>query len=289
VGEQSNIDEAITAAKHLIACYDGMIAGLTNGKPYTLGQQAALDITSVQKQKLFDALDQVAAELVMIDDYDEYNGDGDVDAASTYVEHGIVTKEEIKKSIGVDYLAIAYPKQGGKTAAALAWAHKPEKLPYEYTFGTYIAPTTFLSMDSPEPAPSVYNQIVTQLTVSQVQKVLNELYKTNLSTLDSPYPYTYIPPKVKSYEEKQGVSSLLLSHWSGGGLEKNQTLSVDDTQYLIKQVTHTVTGISLVIEPLKQAIAKTQVIVDDLGHALKPLFPKPEPYYVKFNKPKGKK
>jgi len=256
VAEESNVDEAITTAKYLIVCYEGMIAGLTNGKPYTPGQQAALDITEVQKQKLFDALDQVAAELVTID---EYSDEDDVDATSTYVGHGVMTKQELVESIGVDYLSLlanetTVPKSGYEWNL-MNWAYEPSAVWMETTYGTPVAPTHFIPMTTSPVEQSIYDELNINLV---------------------PFP---VPASTATITTHADVFH---------GLNPSDILDVDGKTYVIKSmITDGLNSATIELEELNGQFTKATKVANELANKL--VYKQPEPWYVKYNKPKGKK
>lgn len=292
--EESSVDRAITAANHVIACYEGMIAGLVSGAPLSDSQLIACDITENHRQKLFDALDQVAAELVTLDEKDEFEQEPLLEWEKQLLDPGKLAPVE-KKPVYHSKVGSYFP-------------------PFEkdHAYGTPVASTVFIPMSTPgSDPPSIYyvnaaklktwiegpgytsgyvDEVSTSgLTYDAVQKALEEMWKPGWQKPE----LTQLTTKHTPYESSGTIS---VSGWSVAEFTPNTVLEVNGEKYLTVGVSHNLANGSygqLTVDVVKVADFTNQVtqVTDATKKLVEVLEQKPpEPWYAHYNKPvKGKK
>lgn len=297
MAEQSNIDEAIKAAKTLIGIFKNAISG---SAPGSVVASSWLKTAQFQEQRLFDLLDQVAAELVTIDEEPEQIPEWEkqlLDPGS-YIGHGVMTKKELAESMGIDYPSLftnttesyTYSKQVGdhltlstiNTALDnvwnnVTWAHEPQTPPHKPwyieapIFGTYIAPTTFIPMSGNESDQMAFDE-----SPCELHKPADLIYPVYTSAALPPFSPFLSTATVTTYAD------VVL------GLNPNDILDVDGKTYVImSMMTDGFNTATIELEELNGQFTKATKAMHEFADKL--VYKQQKPWYAQYNEPKGKK
>lgn len=178
--------------------------------------------------------------------------------------------------------------------------------PFEITYGTPIAATTFIPISTPGPhEQSIHNVVGDKLTVSQVQAALMELYQPGWQK-QSPFNPIIPPPKynvpsqvLDPYLTGTLPTSTVITLYSHAfpDIKLTDVVNVDGTDYVVTSINSSgsMTTLSVALQTATDFVKENTTSVQNAMEQLKKLeevlksTKKVEPWYAKYNQKNGKK